>query len=70
MIFECVKCCEIFEAGNGIQVIVHGQTIGRVCPACIAGARSIQLILQPKKPGKPPTLTHVEIDKPADEFTE
>ena len=70
MIFECAKCREVFEAGNGIQIIVHENTVGRVCPACIAAATSIQLILQPKTPGKPPELTHVEIDKPADEFTE
>lgn len=70
MIFECAKCGEVFEAGNGIQVIVHEQTVGRVCPACIAGATSIQLILQPKTPGKPPMLTHVEITKPEEGFTE
>lgn len=68
MIFKCAKCHEVFEAGNGVQIIVHEQTVGRVCPACIAGAVSIQLILQPKTPGQL-VLTHVEITK-ADEFTE
>lgn len=64
MIFECAKCHEVFEAGNGIQIIVHEQSVGRVCPACVAGAESIQLILQPKTPGQPLVLTHVEITKP------
>lgn len=61
MILECSKCGEVFEAGNGVQIIIHEQTVGRVCSACIAGAESIQLILHRKVPGKPYKLEHIEV---------
>lgn len=61
MMFTCSKCEEVFEAGNGVHVSVHEDTVGRVCPACIAGAETIQLILHHKAPGKPYTLEHVEV---------
>lgn len=68
MTFQCAKCKETFEA-DGVQVIVHGQTVGRVCPACVAGSEAIQLILHQKSPGQPFTLEYVETT-PRDGFTE
>jgi len=60
MIFKCKKCDGVFEA-DGIQIVVHEQTIGRVCPSCIAGAKHVQLVLYQKSPGQPYELKHVEI---------
>lgn len=69
MIFKCDKCKEVFEAGNGVQIIVHEKTVGHVCPACIAGAETIQLIIQQKVPGKTYTVEYVEMT-PREGFTE
>jgi hypothetical protein len=68
MIFKCFKCKEVFEA-DGVQIVVHEKTVGRVCPACMAGAGTIQLVLQQKSPGQPYTLGYVETI-PRDGFTE
>jgi len=69
MIFECAKCKEVFEAGNGVQIVVYEKTIGRICPACMAGAQTIQLILQQKSPGQAYTLEYIDVT-PREEFTE
>ena len=51
MIYQCNKCSEVFEA-DGLQVIAHGKVVGRVCPACIANAKTVLLILEQKTPGE------------------
>lgn len=60
MIFKCKKCGGVFEA-DGIQIVVHEKTIGRICPGCISGAAHVQLILHQKSPGLPFELKHIEI---------
>jgi DNA-directed RNA polymerase subunit RPC12/RpoP len=59
MVFVCSKCGETFEA-DGLQVIIHDQSVGRVCPACLAGARTIHLVIVQEAPGKPFTIKHTE----------
>jgi Holliday junction resolvase len=51
MVFQCSKCNETFES-DGLQVIAHGQSIGYVCPSCVAGAKTVMLILEQKMPGQ------------------
>lgn len=61
MIYVCTKCGETFES-QGVQIIVHDETIGHVCPSCIAGADSFHLIVQRVAAGKY-TLKHVEVQR-------
>ena len=58
MIFQCKKCGEVFES-DGVQVIVHGKNVGRVCPACIANANRITLVIERPAPNKPYELVYV-----------
>lgn len=51
MIFQCKKCNEPFES-NGLQIIAHEQTVGHICPACLANAKSVHIILVQPRPGE------------------
>lgn len=57
MIFQCKRCSEVFES-DGVQVIVHGKNVGRVCPACIANADRITLVIERAAPNKPYELVY------------
>jgi len=60
MIFLCDKCKQAFEH-DGVQVVMHGQTIGHVCPECVAGAATISIFIGRDAPGMPYTIRHVEV---------
>lgn len=51
MTLRCNKCNEVFES-NGLEIVAHGKAIGWVCPACIASAKTVLLILEQKTPGE------------------
>jgi hypothetical protein len=60
LIFQCKKCGQAFEK-DGLHVIVHDNTAGRVCPECVVSAETITIILGRDAPGKPYTIQHVEV---------
>jgi hypothetical protein len=62
VIFQCFKCQTVFESA-GLQVIVHDQVAGYVCPACIANAETIHVVLNCPSPGKPFSIAAVEVTK-------
>jgi len=57
-IFQCKKCGQSFEK-DGVQVIVHDNTVGRICPACVASADTITVVLVREAPGKPYAIQRV-----------
>ena len=62
-IFECAKCGDVFE-GDGLHVIVHEKSIGRVCPACITNAKRITIVLERPAPGKPYAIAYNDVELP------
>jgi len=62
MEFMCIKCKLPF-AKAGLEVKMHGELAGRVCPECLAGATDIILAVSRTAPGKPYILQHAEIEK-------
>jgi len=52
MVFQCSHCKEVFES-DGLKIIVHGQCISEICPACLAGKDRIQITIGKERPGKP-----------------
>lgn len=65
-IYECKKCMDVFE-GDGLHVIVHEKSAGRVCPACLVNAERITVIIERLRPGKPYTIKYVEVEFPPPE---
>jgi hypothetical protein len=59
MTFECDQCHNTFEK-DGLQVILHEKTVGRVCPACLANANTITVTIARPRPGKDFNIYHVE----------
>ena len=70
VVFECKKCGDVFEE-DGLHVIIHDKSVGRVCPACLANAERITVVVERERPGKPYVIAHVGIEVPdANEKTE
>lgn len=59
--FKCAKCKEIFY-GNGLRAVVNEQTAGNVCPACLANAERITIVLERSTPRKPYKIAYTEIE--------
>lgn len=59
-VFECAKCGDVFE-GDGLHVIVHETSAGRVCPACLTNAGRVTVIVERERPGKPYEIVYTEI---------
>jgi hypothetical protein len=53
---KCITCNELFH-NDGVQLIIHGQTIGHVCPSCIASLKSFHLLVKRESVRKPYVLT-------------
>jgi len=68
VVFECAKCRETFH-DDGLHIIIHELSAGRVCPACLANAERITVVLERSAPGKPYELTYtaVELSENSDE---
>jgi len=58
----CAKCGEEFER-DGLIVELHGNPVGVVCPACVAGADRIHLIVSRERVGAPYKIGYVETTK-------
>lgn len=50
MIFLCKKCGQSFDS-NGLHVVIHEQSLFRVCPACLDDADELRIVLSKKSPG-------------------
>lgn len=61
VVFECKKCGDAFE-GDGLHVVMHEKSSGRVCPSCLAGARRVTIVVERERPGKPYEIAHVEVE--------
>lgn len=62
MSYTCVKCKQIFEK-NGLEVAVHQEEIGRICPECLAGSSKISILVTRDQAGKPFLIACVDIEK-------
>lgn len=52
---KCVACSELFH-NDGVQLVVHGQTVGHVCPSCLASTKSFHLLVRRESVRKPYVL--------------
>lgn len=59
MVFQCSKCREPFEQ-DGLQIIIHGVTVGHVCPECLANANTVSITMSRPRPGKDFAIQYVE----------
>jgi hypothetical protein len=61
-VFQCNRCKQVFE-NDGMHVVVHEWTAGRVCPECLANADTITIVVKRPSPGKPYEIQYVEVTK-------
>jgi len=59
-IFQCKKCDQVFEK-DGLQLVIHEVTIGRVCPECLSGSTKINITIVRPCPGKPYEIGYVGV---------
>lgn len=59
--FSCIKCKQIFEK-DGLEVAVHQEEIGRICPECLAGSSKISILVTRESAGKPFVISYVEVE--------
>lgn len=61
MSYDCVKCKQIFEK-DGLEVAVHQEEVGRICPECLASSSKISILITRERAGKPFVISYVEIE--------
>lgn len=60
-VFECAKCGETFQ-GDGVHIIVHERSVGRICPACLSSAKRVTVVLERSSPAKAYTIAYAETE--------
>jgi DNA-directed RNA polymerase subunit RPC12/RpoP len=61
MSYTCVKCKQLFEK-DGLEVAVHQEEIGRICPECLSGSSRISVHVTRESAGKPFVISYVEVE--------
>ena len=60
--YTCVKCKQLFEK-DGLEVAVHQEELGRICPECLSGSNKISMLVTRESAGKPFGIAYIEIEK-------
>jgi DNA-directed RNA polymerase subunit RPC12/RpoP len=61
MSYTCVKCKQLFDK-DGLEIAIHQEEIGRICPECLSGSSKISVLVTRESAGKPFMISYVEVE--------